>query len=163
MEPRKSFDIQSKIEDADLQIAKKISMQAYNTEIPVSKKAHLKWPLKKLSEGFQQTFQNKKFECKTSIDLLSNKVSIRESSQQLICKSEYFLEKAVKSSDADSDIDSCSSDDSIEDPNISPNSKPRFDECVNKYYMASSDNLPGNYDLYVTNCLKFISYFKGIN
>lgn len=162
MEARKSFDIQSsKMEDVDLQLGKKISI--YNTEIPASNKAHLKWPLKKLSEGFLQNFHNKKIECKTSIDLLSNKVSIRESSQQLFSKSEYFLEKAVKTSDADSDIDSCSSEESIEDPNINPNSKLRFDECVNKYYMASSDNLPGNYDLYVTNCLKFISYFKGIN
>lgn len=156
------FEHQSKvgrIED-DISLEKKQSLQNYYTEIPNDRKTRLKWPLKRLSDSTHLS-PKKKLECKTSIDLKVSKNSIRESSQILLPKSECYIEKMAKLYDLDSDQDSCSSEDSIEDPNVNIKAKPRFDEYINKCYMASSDNLPGNYDLYVTNCLKFISYFKG--
>lgn len=37
-----------------------------------------------------------------------------------------------------------------------------LEDHIKSYYMSSKDNIPGYYDLYVTNCLKLISYFHPI-
>ena len=38
-----------------------------------------------------------------------------------------------------------------------------LEDHIKTYYMSSKDNIPGYYDLYVTNCLKLISYLQPID
>lgn len=148
----------------DFDLSKKNSKllhQNYNTEAATSGTllSSLKWPLKRLSEHHINK-THKKIACKTSIDILSNRAQLRESSQKLIVKSEAYLEEGIKAAN-DSD-DSSFSEESLEDPNIVSNSKPKFDDIINKYYICSSQNIPGNYDTYITNNLRLIGFFKSI-
>lgn len=138
----------------------KLSHQNYNTEATVrgTLSSSLKWPLKRLSEHHINK-THKKIECKTSIDILSNRAKLRESSQKLIFKSEAYLEEGIKAP-ADSDNDSSFSEESLDDPNIIIDAKTKFDELISRYYVCSSQNIPGNYDTYITNNLRLIGYFK---
>lgn len=131
----------------------------YGTEIASNYlKNSLKWPLSKLSEKFID--KRDKLNCKTSMNLIEcNK--IKERSMKLLFLSEAYIESAHKSAtDHDSEIDSDLSSTSLDYPENSDKAKMKFEELINRYYMCSSENIQGNYDAYVTNCLKLIGYFK---
>lgn len=136
----------------------------YNTEVGglnINKILNsIKCPLKKLSENIVIK-DIKKLACKTSIELTTFKQRAKLSSKILYGKSEAYAEdKAQKLLDNDSEIESDLSDNSIEDPSKCDKAKNKFSNLIDKYYMGSADNISGNYDTYVTNCLKLISYFK---
>ena len=140
------------------------NLNNYNTEIGCTNinkiLSNIKCPLKKLSENI--VIKNiKKTACKTSIELTSLKNKIKQSSKKLYDKSEAYVDsKAQKVADNDSEMDSEISDNSLDDPSRSEKSKSKFNDLIAKYYMGSAENVSGNYDAYVTNCLKLISYFK---
>ncbi len=131
----------------------------YGTEVASNYlKNSLKWPLTKLSEKFIDKRQ--KLNCKTSINLIECD-KIKESLIKLLYLSEAFIESAHKSAtDHDSEIDSELSSTSVDYPDSNVKAKTKFEELINRYYMCSSENIQGNYDAYVTNCLKLIGYFK---
>lgn len=137
----------------------KLTYKNYNTEASFMPSS-FKWPIKTISD--LQLCKPQKSECKTSIDILNNRVKLRESSQKLIIKSEAYLESMIKLDKADSDLDSSFSEESV-DPDSDANSKTKFDDLINKYYTCSSENIPGNYDSYVTSNLNLIGYFKSAN
>ena len=119
------------------------------------------WPLKKLSASYIP-LANNKGGYKTSIDLFNKKL-LKESSLKLFSKSELYIEKLVIN-EYDSELDDSElSTTSIDDPIKNPKAKVKLDELINKYYMGSNENKQGNYDSYVTNCLKLITYFKHYN
>lgn len=150
---------QIQLSNDDLQ---KYDVFNYGTEVATTyvNVNSLKWPLKKLSEKIPN--KKTKLACKTSVDLLNSK-KFKESSYKLLLKSEAFTESNLKSAnDHDSEGDSDLSCSSVEDPIDNNKAKSKFDELINRYYMCSSENVEGNYDTYITNCLKLIGYFKGV-
>ena len=137
----------------------------YNTEIGTTKinniLKNVKWPLKKLSENIIISKDYRKTAYKTSIELFSLRNRIKQSSKKLMIKSEGFLESQThKSGENDSEMDSEISNTSIDVSTNCEKSKNKFNDLIARYYMGSAENISGNYDTYVTNCLKLISYFK---
>ena len=131
-------------------------------------------PLKKLSKNFNKCKtekNNSKLEFKmTTLDLTdkeneSKLISlIKKSSKRLKPLSENAYEFDDKSSRKSHDSEA--SDDSI-DANIEIPldseiriENPEFDDNLSKYYISANENITGNYDIYITNCLKLISCFQ---
>lgn len=116
----------------------------------------IRWPLKKLSENYN--IKHRKIVPKTSHDLFDG-MKVKEKLLYLITKSEERNENN-ENLGYDSEVDSELSSSSIENTNISHKSKHKLEELISRYYLSSSENIPGKYESYVTNNIKLLSYFK---
>ena len=120
-----------------------------------------KSPLNKLSINIKPN----KLKNKTSIEL-DKFNNIKKFSQKLIEKSENINDSKIID-DAESDHDSDTGDDKNEkeinfllNKDLLNQNKKKFEQLYPKYYMPSSENISGNYDMYVTKCIKLVTTFE---
>ena len=121
----------------------------------------VKSPLRRISSNINLSNITPKTKSKTSLDI-NERNKIRETSIKLLDLSEIFSDILYKNIDQnDSEADSDFSDGSDVNNLIEEKSKSKnFNDILNKYYVPSSQNVSGNYDFYIGNCLKVISYMK---
>lgn len=112
--------------------------------------------------------------CQSSINLLNNRTRIKQglvkivkqSSKRLNPLKENLIEQ-VDSKDDCKSVDSEISEDSIDMQALkddkNSNVLTEFEDKISKYYIPASENISGNYDIYVSNCIKLISYIPPIN
>lgn len=157
----------------DLLKSPNIDYYNYGTEISTYTRG-FKSPLVKLSQNILYMPSSRKYECRTSIDL-SKKIKIKQSSKKFLSLSENANESRESKDQVESDNDSEISEDLHNNNLISrkldnlvigslekSEKEKLFEEYHKKFYMSSSDNISGCYDLYVTNCLKMISVFDPV-
>jgi len=136
---------------------------------------NLRSPLSKLSEKICIP-SSKKLGYRTTLNVNFNNLKnrIKQSSKKFLSMSENANDSKITSEQVDSENDSdydeeCNTEkekekektiESILNQNCNNASNEKnqlFEEYYHKFYMPSSENISGQYDLYVTNCLKLIT------
>lgn len=139
--------------------------------------SYFKSPLKKLSQLINiEKISSKKVVIDSDKNLLQKHiVKIKQSSKfyKNLSENPNKEQKHESESDVDSEIsddnlhniiddqDQNNVDNAIDSQNmiIREQEDDLFDDYYKKFYMPSSDNVSGYYDLYVTNCIKLLSVF----
>jgi Dullard-like phosphatase family protein len=72
----------------------------------------------------------------------------------------YRLSESDEEDNDDESLISLQSYESDKEAKKEDKKNDKFEEILQLYYMNPKENIQGNYDAYITNCLKLITYFK---